>query len=478
MPPGTGPRKARRKTHVKTKPAAGKASGRRPTLPGTPEARLLEALEQQAATSEILRVISSSPTDAQPVFDAIVRSAARLCGAEFSAVARFADGLLHLVAVNNLSPEEAEAFRLLFPRAPGRGFAMGRAFVDGRPAHVEDVFADSDYDRQTQGHLLRVTGYRTFLGVPILRAGAPIGVIGCARRSVQPFTAPQIGLVKTFAEQAVIAIENVRLFTEARERNRELTDSLEQQTATGEILRVISGSPTDAQPVFDTIARNARRLCDADSAAVFTYDGELVHLQSLANVGFAGADALRHAYPAPVNDGHATGRAIRQGRPVHIEDAQADRDFNLTGVLGAGVRTVLAVPMLRDGAAVGIIVLHTWTTPRPFPKARSRCSRPSRTRRSSRSRTCGSSRSSRLATTTSSRPSSSRPPPGRSCGSSRARPPTSSRSSTRWPSTPRRSAGRTMRWCGVSRATACRASRHTGRSGSPGRTISRWDGTR
>src|ERR1700738_2333658 len=113
----------------------------------------------------------------------------------------------------------------------------------------------------------------------------------------------------------------VNLQKQLDQRTRELREAREQQTATGEILRVISGSPTDVQPVFDTIARNARRLCEADSAAVFTYDGELVPLQSLANVGFAGADALRQAYPAPVNDGHATGRAIRQGRPVHIEDA-------------------------------------------------------------------------------------------------------------------------------------------------------------
>src|SRR5262249_28420208 len=132
---------------------------------------LTEVLEQQTATSEILRVISSSPTDLQPVFDAIVRSAVRLCDAEFSAVARFDDGLLHLVALNNMSSEETEAFHSLFPRPPRRNFAMGRAFVDGRPVHIEDVLAEPDYDARTVEVLQRVARYRTFLGIPVLREG-------------------------------------------------------------------------------------------------------------------------------------------------------------------------------------------------------------------------------------------------------------------------------------------------------------------
>ncbi len=216
---------------------AGNLSRRRPARangasgPPSLERRLAEMLGQQAATSEILRVISSSPTGLQPVFDAIVASAARLCHAEFSAVARYQGGLLHLVALNNMTPEEMDAFHRLFPRRPERGFVMGRALVEGRTVHVEDVLDDAEYDRQTQGPLLRVSRFRTFLGVPILRDGTPIGVIGCARREVRPFTATQIELVKTFADQAVIAIENVRLFTELEARNRDLT-------ATSEILPV------------------------------------------------------------------------------------------------------------------------------------------------------------------------------------------------------------------------------------------------
>lgn len=169
-------------------------------------------LEQQKANGEILRVISRSRTDVQPVFEAIVESAARLCDAAFSAVARFEGGLLHLAAVNNMSPRETEAYQSLFPRPPRRDFIIGRAFLDGRPVHVADVRKDPDYDPKTLEVLQRAAPYRTYLGIPILQDGAPIGVVACGRREVKPFTPAQIELVKTFADQAVIAIENVRLF--------------------------------------------------------------------------------------------------------------------------------------------------------------------------------------------------------------------------------------------------------------------------
>ena len=209
-----------------------------------------EALEQQTATAEVLRVISGSATDAQPVFEAITVRAAKLCEAEFSAVARFEDGLLRLVAVSNLLPDEARAFHSLFPRSPTRGFVMGRAFVEGRTVHVEDVLADPDYDPRTREVLQSLTGYRTFLGVPVLRDGKPIGVIGCARRAVRPFTAAQIELVSTFADQAVIAIENARLFNDLRDR----TDELAQRQAE---LRVTFDNMADGVVMFDEELRLA-----------------------------------------------------------------------------------------------------------------------------------------------------------------------------------------------------------------------------
>jgi GAF domain-containing protein len=200
-------------------------------------------LAQQAATGEILSVISRSPNDGQPVFEAIVARAATLGDAEFSAVARLEDGLLNLVAVHSLSPGETAAFYSLFPRRPERNFAMGRAFVDAQPVHFEDVLAELDYDARTLETLQSVAKYRSFLGVPIFRDGRPIGVIGCGRREVRPFNATQIALLKTFADQAAIAIENVRLFGELETSNREVSEALEQQTATAEVLQVINSSP-------------------------------------------------------------------------------------------------------------------------------------------------------------------------------------------------------------------------------------------
>src|SRR5262249_4852009 len=153
------------------------------------------------------------------------------------------------------------------------GFVMGRAFLEGRPVHVKDIDADPDYDPRTREVLQRGETYRTFLGVPILRDGVPIGVIGCGRPKGGPFPAAQIELVKSFADQAVIAIESVRLFTELRARNGDLTASLEQQTATSEILRVISSSPTDLQPVLDAVTASATRLCQAQDVSIFRRDG-------------------------------------------------------------------------------------------------------------------------------------------------------------------------------------------------------------
>jgi GAF domain-containing protein/DNA-binding response OmpR family regulator len=326
---------------------------------------LTEALEQQTATSEILRVISSSPTDVQPVFEAIVRSATRLCDAEFSAVARFDDGLLHLVALNNMSSEEAEAFHSLFPRPPRRNFVMGRAFVDSRPVHVEDVLVEPDYDARTVEVLQRVARYRTFLGIPMLREGMPIGVIGCGRREAKPFTATQIELVKTFADQAVIAIENVRLFTELEARNRELTEALEQQTATSEVLRVISSSPNDLQPVFDMMAQSAVRLCDAQFCAVWQFDGELIHFVGHYGMTPEALEVARQTSPMPPGQDSAIGRAILNRTIAHIPDVHADLTYGQLHVARAVTfRSIVTVPMLHDGRPIGgISVAQTQAGP-------------------------------------------------------------------------------------------------------------------
>ena len=335
-----------------------------------PAARRSDALAQQAATGELLRVISSSRADLQPVFDAIVKNAERLCDSELSAVARIVDGRLHLVAVSNVSPQEADVYRRLFPRPPERGFAMGRAVVDGVAVHIPDVLADPDYDRRTQRALLRAAGYRTFLAVPIVSGGVPIGVIGCARRAVEPFAASQIGLVETFADQAVIAIENARLLGEVQERNRELTETLAQQTATSDILRVISSSPTDVQPVFDIIAERAASLCEADVGVVSRVDGDVLQLAAIHGVSREGVDTVLQVFPMPLDFGAVTARVYRDRATVHVRDVMADPTYAMKSeAVAGGWRGGLGTPMLRDGQVIGVIFVGR-STPGLFSEQR------------------------------------------------------------------------------------------------------------
>ena len=235
---------------------------------------LTEALEQQTATGTILGVISSSPTDVQPVFDAIAQSATALCEATNTGVFRYIDGLIHLVAHHNWPAEALDAIRRVFPIAPGRGTSVARAILTRTVSHIADVTKDPEYSATP----LVEAGFRTSLAVPMLRDGQPIGAISVSRMEPQPFSDKQVKLLETFANQAVIAIENVRLFKELEARNRELTESLEQQTATGEILRVIASSPTDLQPVLDVVAENAARVCGGIDSLIFRLEGNVLRL--------------------------------------------------------------------------------------------------------------------------------------------------------------------------------------------------------
>ncbi|MEK1852911.1 MAG: GAF domain-containing protein [Phyllobacterium sp.] len=324
------------------------------------------AIEQQTATSEILRVISISPTDVQPVFDAIAENAATLCGAEFCFVCRFDGELLHPVAYHGISREGIDAVRAFFPQKPNRGNVTGRALVSGATEQIPDVFADPEYRVLS---VAKVVSFRSAIGVPLIRKGRPIGSIAVTRRRVGPFPERQVELLQTFADQAVIAIENVRLFEEAQARNREVTEALEQQTATSEILRVISTSPTDVQPVFDTIALRAARLCGAQFCHVFRHDGELLHFVAWHRLEPEGVEAVRALFPSPPNRGSAAGRSILSRSVEQIPDRLVDPEYTAHTTLGAqsaNYRSLVAVPMMRNGNPIGTIVVAR-TEPGIFP---------------------------------------------------------------------------------------------------------------
>ena len=315
---------------------------------------LTESLEQQTATSEILRVISSSPTDVQPVFDTIVRSAVSLCGGMFGTGHRFDGKLVQLTAHWNCTPEVLDALQRAFPMPPDRRMMSGRAILTRSVVHVEDLQADPDYVQQ----IGRAGGFRGVLAVPLLREGNPIGAIVVIRAEPGPFSTAQIELLKTFADQAVIAVENVRLFTELEARNRDLTESLEQQTATSEILRVISSSPTDVQPVFDTIVRSAVRLCDGLYGAVNMFDGEMI-LYPSANYNYTpeAMAAVKRMYPTRPGRHQLIGRAVLRGTVSQIPDVLEDSEYAPDIALAGGWRSALAAPMLRDGRPIGTILV-------------------------------------------------------------------------------------------------------------------------
>ncbi len=325
-----------------------------------------ESLEQQTATADILRVISSSPGDLQPVFDTIAESAARLCRGEFCAVSRFDGELLHLTSTSGLTSVDLKAYRSTYPRQPETGSATGRAILNGSIAHIPDVEADPDYGQDIM-KVAQAVKFRSVVSVPMFRDGRPIGAITVSRSVAGPFPNKQIELLKTFADQAIIAIENVRLFQELEARNRDITESLEQQTATSEVLRVISSSPTDTQPVFDMIAESAKRLCGGQFCVAFQFDGQLIHLVSHTGVTPAGVKAYERAFPMPPGQDTAIGRSIISRAVAHIPDVEADPDFGHPAVARAVTfRSVVAVPMLREGAPVGGIAVSR-SAAGPFP---------------------------------------------------------------------------------------------------------------
>src|SRR5262245_43223507 len=308
-------------------------------------AELREALEHQTATSEVLGIISRSPTDVQPVLDAIVESAAKVCGID-DLTLRLRQGSM-MVARAHFGPVPTPANRLeMAIDAP-----EFRWMCDHGMLHVPDARAQSEFP------MLGAAGTaRTFLGVPFRQQGEIIGSLTARRVDVRPFTPAQIKLLETFADQAVIAIENVRLFNELKE-------SLEQQTATSEILGVIASSPTDVQPVLDTVAQNAGRVCGASDASVFmVVDGN--QMRKLA--GFGTAPGSPVGFETPLDRDSVTGRAIVDRQMIHVSDfAVVADDYPTNRSHQYGHRTLLAMPLIREGVAIGVIGIRRMEV-RPF----------------------------------------------------------------------------------------------------------------
>jgi len=315
--------------------------------------REAEAIEQQTATREILRVISRSPTDIQPVFDTVAESAARLCEAQDAGIFRRDGDRLLFVAHHGPIPF-GPVGEFSIPLV--RGTANGRSVLDAQTIHVADLQTEvHEFPEGSEG--ARRFGHRTFLIVPLMREGVAIGSISVRRIEAQLFTDRQVALLQTFADQAVIAIENVRLFTELESRNSELRVALEQQTATAEILRVISRSQTDVQPVFDTIVRSAVRLCSGLFSSLFQFDGELIHFVAQNNFTPEALAEIHRIFPTRPTRAFLPGRAILERAVVHIPDVlDLDPEFRVQAVARTlGFRSGLWVPMLREGAPIGVI---------------------------------------------------------------------------------------------------------------------------
>src|SRR5262245_14002855 len=280
---------------------------------------LAEARRREGATADVLKAISRSAFDLQKVLDTLIEAAAELCGAKQGVLRRREGDSYPLAATYGIKPESRELIAR-HRNTPERGTLMGRVALAKHTLQIPDVFADPEFPNLETA---KAAGFRAIIGTPLLRNGEQIGFMSLHKETAGPFSRMQVKLFETFADQAVIAIENTRLFEAVQARTKELQESLDRQTATSEVLRAISRVQTDAQPVFEIIAASALRLCGAGYGQVALYDGKLLHMTAFHNVSLEVVDALRRRFPAPAEQASAMGRAIHTRAVVQIPDIQA-----------------------------------------------------------------------------------------------------------------------------------------------------------
>ena len=322
-----------------------------------------EALERQTATADILKVIASSPSDVQPVFEAIAASAKKLIGGFSAVVQRFIGDDLHLAAFTPTNPEADATLQASFPK-PISQFPVFSLVRDGKTVEFTDTEAE-DVPRLNRD-LARLRGYRSMLFTPLMNNGAPIGMISVTRKEPGSFADHHVQLVRTFADQAVIAIENVRLFDEVKAKTADLSESLQQQIATADVLKVISRSAFDLQTVLETLTRSAVELCGANRGIVMLRDDDLFHFRAHSHP-HENPDWIQflRQHPQKAGRNSASARSIQSGETVCVPDVLADPEIDMPATALAGIRAVLAVPLLRDGKVEGLMVLSR-PTPGPF----------------------------------------------------------------------------------------------------------------
>ena len=333
---------------------------------------LRQSLEHQTATADVLKIVSRSTFDLQTVLDALVETAARLCSADMGCIVRPQGSHVQFMATYGFSQDFVDVASST-PIAPGRWTLSGRVMEEGRTVHIHDVLADTEY---TFTAAQETAGFRSGLGVPLIREGVPIGVINLWRSQVQPFTEKQIELVTTFAAQAVIAIENTRLLNELRQRTSDLSEALEQQMATSEVLQVITSSPGDLQPVFASMLQKALHICEAKLGMLALYEDGLwrtVAVDTASLTENTPASKWAHwllAEPRRFGPETALGRLVQTKRLVHIDDL--GKDVERTGItairtafLETGARSLLAAPLLKEGELIGTIAFYRQEQ-RPF----------------------------------------------------------------------------------------------------------------